>query len=58
MKTGYTQAAWRLLDPRLTKTVHRHPEDAPTWSDLELDWRMTGFDEPTVTVVRHRGTSH
>jgi hypothetical protein len=56
MKTGYSQAAWRLLEPTLGGTRVRPEAPVPTWADTEL--AGTPFQPCTVVfpIVRPKGS--
>lgn len=52
MKSGYSEAAWRLFEPSLTVRTDRNR--VVTWADTEL--AGTPFGRPvTLPVVRIRG---
>ncbi|HET7746787.1 MAG TPA: hypothetical protein VFM29_05775 [Vicinamibacteria bacterium] len=56
MKTGYTEAAWRLFDPALApRSPSRHPREV-TWADAELAGTPFVSRPLPLPLVRARGS--
>ena len=54
MKTGYTQAAWRLLDKRAGGSRVR--PGPPTWADTELAGTPFQPTHVVFPIVRPKGS--
>lgn len=54
MKTGYTEAAWRLFDPALVPRMRRPRE--VTWADAELAGTPFVSRPLPFPIVRARGS--
>ena len=53
MKTGYSEAAWRLFQPSLN--IRPGPNTVPSWADTELAGTPFGRPGFPIPIVRTRG---
>jgi hypothetical protein len=54
MKTGYSEAAWRLFQPSLNVRPGRN--GVLSWAELELMGTPFGRTDITIPIVRARGS--